>query len=61
MDDVDAESGESKEQREQRHRSLWNQLDVKRKGFLDLAGLKSGLAQMNHREGKYTPITFVYG
>lgn len=59
--DGDSGDGESKEQRDQRHRSLWNQLDVKRKGFLDLAGLKSGLAQMNHREGKHTTVTFVYG
>lgn len=42
--------GESEEQREYRLRTLWNKLDVKRKGYLDLAGLKSGLAQMNHRE-----------
>lgn len=44
--------GESSEQREKRHRALWNQLDVKRKGSLDLPGLKRGLAQMNHREDK---------
>lgn len=42
--------GESKEQREQRLRSLWLQLDTKRKGYLDTPALKSGLAQMNHRK-----------
>lgn len=42
--------GESKEQREERLRLLWKKLDVKRQGSLDMAALKSGLAQMNHRE-----------
>jgi len=42
--------GETKQQREDRLRSLWNQLDVKRKGYLDVPALKGGLAQMNHRE-----------
>lgn len=46
--------GESDDQREYRLRTLWNKLDVKRKGYLDLAGLKSGLAQMNHREQHHT-------
>lgn len=42
--------GESKEARQARHEALWRQLDPKRKGSLDLPALKSGLAQMNHRE-----------
>ena len=42
--------GESREHREERLRSLWSQLDVRRKGYLDLPALKSGLALMNHRE-----------
>lgn len=42
--------GESNEERERRLRSLWLQLDVKRKGYLDVPALKSGLAQMNHRK-----------
>jgi solute carrier family 25 phosphate transporter 23/24/25/41 len=42
--------GESEEHREQRLQSLWRKLDIKRKGYLDLPALKSGLAQMNHRE-----------
>ena len=49
--------GESAEQRDERHRALWNQLDTKRKGYLDLSALKSGLAQMNHRENTPTPHT----
>ena len=42
--------GESPEQREQRLKTLWYKLDTKRKGYLDLSNLKSGLQQMNHRE-----------
>jgi len=41
--------GESPGQRDERLKALWRQLDVKRKGSLDLQSLKSGLAQMNHR------------
>ena len=41
--------GESAAQREQRLQGLWRQLDTKRKGYLDLPNLKSGLQQMNHR------------
>ena len=51
--------GESPEQREQRHKSLWYKLDRQRKGYLDLANLKSGLQQMNHRElahGEYSSM-----
>lgn len=47
---------ESKEKRVERLRSLWYQLDVKRQGALDLPSLKSGLAQMNHRERE----TYIY-
>ena len=42
--------GESESQREERLRSLWRQLDTTRKGYLDMSGLKTGLAKMNHRE-----------
>ena len=42
--------GESPEQREQRLKTLWYKLDTKRKGYLDLSNLKSGLQKMNHRE-----------
>ena len=41
--------GESQEHREQRLKSLWLQLDSKRKGFLELSDLKTGLSKMNHR------------
>ena len=42
--------GESPQQREERLKALWYKLDVRRKGYLDLSNLKSGLQQMNHRE-----------
>lgn len=42
--------GESEAQREERLQSLWRQLDTRRKGYLDLQALKTGLAQMNHRK-----------
>lgn len=42
--------GESQAQREERLKSLWLQLDVKRQGHLDMPALKTGLAKMNHRE-----------
>lgn len=42
--------GESEAQREERLQALWRQLDTKRKGYLDIPALKSGLAQMNHRK-----------
>ena len=42
--------GESPQQREERLKDLWHQLDVKRKGKLDSGDLKLGLSKMNHRE-----------
>ena len=41
---------ESAAHREERLQALWRQLDTKRKGYLDIPALKSGLAQMNHRK-----------
>ncbi|KAF2771561.1 mitochondrial carrier [Teratosphaeria nubilosa] len=40
--------GESHEEREDRLQSLWQKLDTKRKGTLDLAALKAGLQKINH-------------
>lgn len=48
--------GETEAQREERLKSLWRQLDTKRKGYLDLPALKEGLQKMNHRE----PVSFYY-
>lgn len=42
--------GESSAQREARLRSLWEKLDTKKKGTLDLEALKRGLDSMNHRK-----------
>ena len=41
---------ESLQQREERLKTLWRQLDVKRQGTLDTSSLKVGLSRMNHRE-----------
>ncbi|KAL1587480.1 hypothetical protein WHR41_03802 [Cladosporium halotolerans] len=40
--------GESREERDARIRALWEQLDTKRKGNVDLPALKNGLTKMNH-------------
>jgi len=42
--------GESREERDARIRALWEQLDTKKKGNVDLPALKHGLEKMNHRE-----------
>ena len=47
--------GESPQQREERLKELWRQLDVKRQGTLDVASLKVGLSKMNHREPSHRP------
>jgi hypothetical protein len=45
-----AMDGESREARDARIRALWEQLDTKKKGNVDLPALKHGLEKMNHRE-----------
>jgi len=40
--------GESREERDARIRALWEQLDTKKKGNVDLPALKHGLEKMNH-------------
>lgn len=42
--------GESEEERDARIKALWDKLDTKKKGSLDLPALKNGLAKMNHRQ-----------
>lgn len=39
---------ESEEQREQRIRSLWQKLDVREQGSLDISALKLGLKKIQH-------------
>jgi solute carrier family 25 phosphate transporter 23/24/25/41 len=43
-------NGEKKDERDARIRSLWQKLDTKKKGNVDLAALKAGLANINHRQ-----------
>lgn len=45
-----AMDGESREERDARIKALWEQLDTKKKGNVDLPALKNGLVKMNHRE-----------
>ena len=39
---------ESEEQREKRIRSLWDTLDVRKEGSLDVPALKAGLSTLQH-------------
>lgn len=41
--------GESQQERDARIKALFDQLDTKKKGTLDLPALKNGLIRMNHR------------
>lgn len=43
-------SGESKDERDKRVARLWETLDTRREGHIDLAGLKKGLKKIDHRE-----------
>jgi hypothetical protein len=45
-----AMDGESREEWDARIKALWEQLDTKKKGNVDLPALKNGLVKMNHRE-----------
>ncbi|KAK6438307.1 hypothetical protein LTR95_005498 [Oleoguttula sp. CCFEE 5521] len=49
--------GESKEPRAARIKALWDQLDTKKKGNVDLPALKNGLARMNHQFCKFCAQT----
>lgn len=42
--------GESKDERDERVARLWGTLDTRREGSIDLAGLKKGLKNIDHRE-----------
>lgn len=42
--------GESETERERRVAKLWETLDIKKEGHLDLNGLKKGLKKIDHRE-----------
>jgi solute carrier family 25 phosphate transporter 23/24/25/41 len=42
--------GESKDERDERVARLWETLDTRKEGHIDLAGLKKGLKKIDHRE-----------
>lgn len=50
-----AMDGESREERDARIKALWEQLDTKKKGTVDLPALKHGLTKMNHRKWEMLP------
>lgn len=41
---------ESKDERDERVDKLWETLDTRREGHIDLHGLKKGLKKIDHRE-----------
>jgi len=41
--------GETQNERDSRIEDLWQKLDLKKKGKLDLSGLKKGLSKIDHR------------
>lgn len=43
-------SEESKDERDKRVAKLWETLDTRREGHIDLNGLKKGLKKIDHRE-----------
>lgn len=43
-------SGESKDERDKRVDKLWETLDTRKEGHIDLTGLKKGLKKIDHRE-----------
>lgn len=42
--------GESLEERDARVRSLWDKLDTRNEGSLDVTALRRGLRKIDHRE-----------
>lgn len=42
--------GESKDERDERVARLWETLDTRKEGHIDLNGLKKGLKKIDHRE-----------
>ncbi|KAK4863022.1 hypothetical protein LT330_010679 [Penicillium expansum] len=41
-------SGESKDERDERVAKLWETLDTRKEGHIDLTGLKKGLKKIDH-------------
>lgn len=47
--------GESKDERDERVARLWETLDTRKEGHVDLSGLKKGLKKIDHRESDPVP------
>jgi solute carrier family 25 phosphate transporter 23/24/25/41 len=48
--------GESKDERDERVARLWETLDARKEGHIDLNGLKKGLKKIDHRESCRYPV-----
>lgn len=46
---LEANLGESQNQKDKRVEDLWRRLDTQGSGFLDFKGLKKGLKKIDHR------------
>lgn len=46
---------ESNDERDERVARLWETLDTRKEGHVDLAGLKKGLKKIDHRESDPVP------
>lgn len=52
-------SGESKDERDKRVDKLWETLDARKEGHIDLTGLKKGLKKIDHREFDQVPCYYI--
>lgn len=50
-------SGESKDERDKRVDKLWETLDTRKEGHIDLTELKKGLKKIDHREFDQAPCS----
>lgn len=48
-------SGESEDERDERVAKLWDSLDTRHEGHIDLNGLKKGLKKIDHRRSDLVP------
>ena len=48
--------GESTDERDERVARLWDSLDTRKEGHVDLTGLKKGLKKIDHRESDPGPV-----
>lgn len=52
---------ESKDERDKRVAKLWETLDTRREGHIDLHGLKKGLKKIDHRESRPREVSHPLG